>query len=420
MRAEEQCVADAGELMQSFYERTRVGSSGPQRRYLWTDSFAVCNSLALARETGDGRYRAWALELVQGVHRTLGQFRGDDSRRGWISGLPDVDAELHPTRGGLRIGKPLPERALHETFDEELEWERDGQYFHYLTKWMHALDQLARAEEESRFNLWARELAETACRAFCTVNSGGRCGVVWKMSTDLSRPLVPSLGAHDPLDGYVTISQLRATGAAWHGISTPRLDNELRELAGMLDETSWATPDPLGIGGLLVDACRLSQLIENYSLDVGDLLDRVLSEVIAGLKLYVSRGDTDRPSWQRLAFRELGLCIGLSGVRYLGAAKRALRRALEEYEHLQPLLLAFWREPAQHLASSWIEHREINEVMLATALLPEGLLDLGTPEHQVAADLGLSSSPGGTVSTGTGEDRTTFSATLPSNKRLMP
>ena len=420
MREEEQRIADARDLMQGFIERTHVGSSGGQRRYLWTDSFAVCNLLALARETGDARYRTWALDLVEGVHRTLGQFRADDSRKGWISGLPEADAQLHPTRGGLRIGKPLPERTPHETFDEELEWERDGQYFHYLTKWMHALDQLAHEQEEPQFNLWARELAETACRAFCTANPGGRCGVIWKMSTDLSRPLVPSLGAHDPLDGFVTISQLRARGAAWHESTALRLNNELRELAGMLDETSWATPDALGIGGLLIDACRLSQLIENYALDVGDLLDRVLAEVVAGLKLYVTRGETDRPGWQRLAFRELGLAIGLSGVHDLGAAKRALRRALEQYEHLQPLLLAFWREPEQHLVSSWLEHREINEVMLATALVPEGLLDLGTPQHQVAAALGLSSAPGGTVSTGTGEDRTTFSATLPSNRRLIP
>jgi hypothetical protein len=40
----------------------------------------------------------------------------------------------HPTRGGLRIGKKLPERRPGEAFQERLEWERDGQYFHYLTK----------------------------------------------------------------------------------------------------------------------------------------------------------------------------------------------------------------------------------------------------------------------------------------------
>src|SRR5216684_2205383 len=59
-------------------------------------------------------------------------------------------------RGGLRIGKKLPERSAGEPFDEQLEWDRDGQYFHYLTKWMHALDQVARSTKQPRFNLWAR------------------------------------------------------------------------------------------------------------------------------------------------------------------------------------------------------------------------------------------------------------------------
>jgi hypothetical protein len=34
----------------------------------------------------------------------------------------------------LRIGKQLAERRPGERFDERLEWERDGQYFHYLTR----------------------------------------------------------------------------------------------------------------------------------------------------------------------------------------------------------------------------------------------------------------------------------------------
>ena len=32
----------------------------------------------------------------------------------------------------------------------------------------------------------------------------------WKMSIDLSRPLVPSMGHHDPLDGLITCHELRA------------------------------------------------------------------------------------------------------------------------------------------------------------------------------------------------------------------
>lgn len=79
---------------------------------------------------------------------------------------------------------------------------------------MHALDQAARRTGQARFNLWAREHAETAHRAFVSERPGrGGRRMAWKMSTDLSRPLVASTGQHDPLDGYVTCVQLRATAS---------------------------------------------------------------------------------------------------------------------------------------------------------------------------------------------------------------
>jgi hypothetical protein len=96
----------------------------------------------------------------------LGRHRDDDRRTGWISGLADGLGELHPTCGGLRMGKPLPERRPDQPVDDSLEWDRDGQYFHYLTKWMHALDQVTRATGQPMFSEWARELAHSAHRAF--------------------------------------------------------------------------------------------------------------------------------------------------------------------------------------------------------------------------------------------------------------
>src|SRR5438132_1416877 len=127
---------EAARLMAAFAERTGVGSARPQQRYLWTDAFAVCNFLGLGRPD-------LALSLVDGVHHTLGRHRPDDARRGWLSGLPEPEGEAHPTKGGLRIGKKLPERTASERYDDALEWDRDGQYFHYLTQWMHALDQVS-------------------------------------------------------------------------------------------------------------------------------------------------------------------------------------------------------------------------------------------------------------------------------------
>src|SRR3954464_2754588 len=177
-------MAFAEQLMSAFAARGQ--------RYLWTDAFAVCNYLDLGR-------KELALALVNDVHRALGGTR--DGR--WLPGA----SEEHPTRGGLRIGKKLAERRPDERFDEQLEWDRDGQYFHYLTRWMDALDRVTRATGEARFNQWARELLDTAWRKFR--QPSGR--LAWKMSVDLSRPLVASTGQHDALDGFVTAAQLRET-----------------------------------------------------------------------------------------------------------------------------------------------------------------------------------------------------------------
>jgi hypothetical protein len=165
----------ARELMLSFAERTGLSSERPAQRYLWTDAFAVCNFLGLARTTGERRYSELALRLIGQVHDVLGRYRADTpGPSAWLSGLSDEAGAAHPTLGGLRIGKKLPERRADEPFDEQLEWDRDGQYFHYLTKWMHALDQTARATRQPVFNMWARELAAIAHRAFSYGPPGSR------------------------------------------------------------------------------------------------------------------------------------------------------------------------------------------------------------------------------------------------------
>lgn len=42
----------------------------------------------------------------------------------------------------------------------------DGQYFHYLTKWAFALNQVSAATGDSKYLHWAVELMQTAHRSF--------------------------------------------------------------------------------------------------------------------------------------------------------------------------------------------------------------------------------------------------------------
>jgi hypothetical protein len=252
------------DIMAQFADETGLSSNGKvPRRYLWTDAFAVCNFLELYRQTSDEEYRSLALRLVEQVHNILGRHRDDDRRTGWISGLDEKEGRSHPTKGGLRIGKGMNERRPGDSYDEDLEWDRDGQYYHYLTKWLHALNRVSRVTGDSNYNTLAIELAKTAHDRFTYMpRSGGRKRMYWKMSIDLSHPLVESMGQHDPLDGLITYSQLQATEAGNSNQSTrTNLGAEIADLAGICEGKNWATEDPLGIGGLLFDAYRVAQLI---------------------------------------------------------------------------------------------------------------------------------------------------------------
>jgi hypothetical protein len=384
-------------LMQNFALRTGLVSDEPPRRYLWTDAFAVCNYLGLARSSGNQAFTERALQLVDQVHHTLGKHRDDDPRSGWISGLGEHDAEQHPTLGGLRIGKGLPERGPREVFDEQLEWDRDGQYFHYLTRWMHALDQVTRVTQQPRFNAWARELAETAFAAFTYTPAYAHepRRMHWKMSIDLTRVLVPSMGQHDPLDGYISNLQLRATAAAQPPpVSGPDLADETSQYATMLKRSELVTADPLGLGGLLVDAYRVQQLMQHGALADPRLLNQLLDAAQIGLPHYVRSGELQLPARHRLAFRELGLAIGLHALERMqraagrtggsGVTSPLLRQqlqALMQYLPLRDEIEKFWRDPEQQRAATWLEHQDINEVMLATSLAPDGYLVL-LPPHE--------------------------------------
>ena len=367
------------ELMTRFAERTGLTSDRPARRYLWTDAFAVCNFLGFARATGEQGHAEFALRLVDRVHRVLGRHRLDDSRRGWISGLPEEEGEAHPTLGGLRIGKPLPERRPGEPLDERLEWDRDGQYFHYLTKWMHALDQMTRSTGQPLFNRWGRELAQRAHGAFTYAPAiGGGRRMYWKLSIDLSRPLVASMGQHDPLDGLVTCLQL----SAGDNPEGPSLDGAIADFAAMIEPRSLASGDPLGIGGLLADAYRLAQL-EERGADTFGLIEPLLDAALAGLRHYATQPDLRLPAAHRLAFRELGLSIGLAACTECEwpVARTSVRVRLERfsaYAAVRSDIEAFWLRPESRRGDTWLAHEDINEVMLATSLCPSGFLVLAT------------------------------------------
>jgi hypothetical protein len=378
------------EIMMEFADLTGLSSAGKiPRRYLWTDAFAVCNFLELHRQTGEDPFRGLALRLVDQVHQVLGRHREDDKRSGWIGGLSEEEGRRHPTAGGLRIGKGMKERNRREPYDERLEWDRDGQYYHYLTKWMHALNRVSRATGNPTYNEWAIELARAVHARFVYLPSRFSAKrMYWKMSIDLSRPLVPSMGQHDPLDGLITYRQLQAAAMRDKKSAAGQdLLSEIADMAQICEGKTWDTDDPLGIGGLLCDAHRIAQLSVDQSSEEMDLLVTLLDASLRGLGHFARGSLLMSPADDRLAFRELGLSIGLRAVQRLqgliGSHPELFGKAHPVHSKIKSLMRylplcegieKFWLDPASRENDTWRAHREINMVMLATSLAPDGFL----------------------------------------------
>lgn len=202
-------------------------SSGHLGRYLWTDAFGVLNLITLHRLTNSTSYLHCAARLVDAVHMILGRTRSQDSY------LPGASPE-RPLSGGLRIGK-----------DEETGPDGDGQYHHYLTLWMFALNRMSIAKGDKRYNDLAIQLARAIHPAFVIDRNSDRPRMRWKMSMDLSRPLVTSEGNLDPLDGYVVYTLLQITSG-----DDQVLKEEIQDYKKIVD-SKWKriqSDDPLDLG----------------------------------------------------------------------------------------------------------------------------------------------------------------------------
>lgn len=327
-------------LMQRFAERTGLTSALPAARSLWTDALAVCNLISLEQATGEKQYLELASHLVDEVHLTLGE----------------------------------------------------RQHFHSLTKWMHALDQLARRTQQPRYNQWARELAAVAFAAFSVP---GEQRLVWKMSIDLSLPLVSPRGRHDALDGLITCAQLQWTAACLGG-EGPSLQEERAGFQAMARGSQCSTTDPSRLGGLLTDAWRVGQLQAQGVKFEDGLLTTLLSGALEGLADCAQQNTLSRRAACRLPFRELGLAVGLRALEHLArlgrpgprAGPRLSREDTQLLEGLHPAirlaaeLHAFWLKPEHREEASWLEHRDLNDVTLATSLCPLGYLELSPPSSK--------------------------------------
>ncbi|KAI1877997.1 uncharacterized protein JN550_000179 [Neoarthrinium moseri] len=263
------------------------GNAGHRGRYLWTDAFGVVNFLTLFHETAEPRYLGLAKRLVQSVHDVLGRTRDETSR------LPGATDE-EPLKGGLRIGKT-----------DEYGPNADGQYHHYLTLWMFALNRLSVAAKDSTFNDLAVQLARAIHPRFIMVRNGQET-MSWKISTDMTQPLVNSKGHLDDVTG-LAIFQLLENTAKKFGQQNITLQKEMDQYRGMIASEGelHSSSDMLDLG--------MSLWISHFDRDAQ--WSRELSQdglsIAQHIFLRGKPGALGRRMSYRLAFREFGACLGV-------------------------------------------------------------------------------------------------------------
>lgn len=303
-------------------------AGGFKGRYLWTDAFGVIDFLTLHQTTRDETYLILAKKLVQTVHDIQGRTR--DGR----SLLPGASDE-NPLGGGLRIGKM-----------EDSGPDGDGQYHHYLTLWMFALNRLSIATRVPMYNTQAIQLAKAIHPHFFVGRDTDHPRMVWKIAMDMSRPLVESQGNLDPIDGYTTMKILQASA----GEEDPRLDEEIKDYKKVMENKGkhFVSDDMLDLGMSTWSAHWLADK-EPWAEDLQTRSLKQLDKLLAG--------GARQPGRYRLAFRDFGACLGVGCCEPADSSlKQHSDRLVEKWEG------AFAHTPE--------ELRPITQVMYAAALIP--------------------------------------------------
>lgn len=323
----------------------------PQRRYLWTDAFGVLAFVSLADmfETIDlkqaNAYREAAHKLIDVVHGTLGKPRSSKS-----TDAMTVDSTMPSPTGyiGVRIGKV----ESRQVTDYGMRY--DGQYFHYLDKWLLALARAGRVDDGIR-------IAKSSFPYFFDRGhdgTGWNGGIRWKLSVNGSPPpeLERAHASDDTLVALIVFSILEHH-------KPPDVTLSLQEEIGLLQTAlvgyrPRVTDDPLGWG-------------------LEALYDRFLEGRPRSTKLRALHSRALHPHHiTSLPFRLYGAMIGA----------RLAGPSVAQPSLVDELVELAWRHELQYIRNSTAapgpvpaqknveHHSSINRVMLAMCLLCPGAL----------------------------------------------
>jgi hypothetical protein len=166
------------------------------------------------------------------------------------------------------------------------------------------------------------------------------------------------------------------------------LASEIEDIGKIISLDGMTTDDPLGMGGLLIDASRISQVKAMGGSLKEDLLEAVIDGALVSVGFFALGRELELDAESRLAFRELGLSTGLKGLNQMkGSLTRSrgqrisadLFQKVTDLERFEPIgneIDRFWSSPQNQMATTWSDHKEINMVMLATSLAPRSFLSI--------------------------------------------
>jgi hypothetical protein len=197
------------------------------------------------------------------------------------------------------------------------------------------------------------------------------------------------------LDGLITFREAQLALAE---LSTDAeavdLSSAIHSLSALCQHRNWMTDDPLGLGGLLFDASRLCQLMGKDRFGDPHPLEEILAACLSGLDNLRASRYLSQPASYRLAFRELGLAIGLKALPSISdamkkhngpfegrTATQQIADQLSRYVSLSEEIVRVWLPYSRNQDQLWQAHQDINDVMLATALIPEVFLSIGGRVH---------------------------------------
>ena len=329
------------------HDEAGLCADGHQRRYLWTDAFGVLAYVSIAeRYKTEGnlveadKYKRAADTLIKVVHDGLGAPRSNKPEDAMTK-----DASSPTGHVGLRIGK------VHSRKVTDYGMSYDGQYWHYVDKWLLALARSGHINE-------GIQIAKSCFPYFFDDGDGTGWGggIRWKLSVDASAP--PSLqrarASDDTLVALIVFSILEANRAP----SDASLEHEIKLLkVALKGYRPRVTDDPLGWG---LEA-MYDQFVKGHPRQAA--LKQLQSSAL-------------HPSHLSLPFRLYGAMIGA----------RTAGESVASQETVDKLVELSLQHEARAAATGMEEHSTINRVMLAMCMLCPGALEKRPGDPLVTID----------------------------------